>query len=195
MRPRRRGIRQAQVGSLYKKGAPQRELVDVNEIARETLALLRAEADRYRVSMRTDLAADLPQVAADRLQLQQVFMNLMLNGIEAMQGAGGELTVKSERGEDCGVLLSVSDTGMGLPADKLDAIFTTKPQGTGIGLAISRSIVDSHGGRLWATSIHGQGASFQCPPPHPCWKACKRARAASRRKRAGEMTGVSVSGT
>src|SRR5262249_54379836 len=86
------------LSSLYKKGAPQRESVDVNEVARETLALLRSEAQQYSVSLRTDLAPDLPKVAGDRVQLQQVFVNLMLNAIEAMQGTGGELSVKSERG-------------------------------------------------------------------------------------------------
>jgi len=156
------------VGSLYKKGTPQRELLDVNEVARETLALVRNEADRYSVSIRADLAADLPRVAADRVQLQQVFMNLMVNGIEAMQGAGGELTVTSERGEK-ELLLSVSDTGVGLPADKVDAIFdaffTTKPQGTGMGLTISRSIIQSHGGRLWPSTESGPGTTFQFTLP------------------------------
>ena len=156
------------VGSLYKKGTPQRELLDVNEVARETLALVRNEADRYSVSIRADLAADLPRIAADRVQLQQVFMNLMVNGIEAMQGAGGELTVKSEPGEK-ELLLSVSDTGVGLPADKVDAIFdaffTTKPQGTGMGLTISRSIIQSHGGRLWPSTESGRGTTFQFTLP------------------------------
>jgi PAS domain S-box-containing protein len=157
------------VASLYKKGTPQRESVDANEVARETLTLLRMEAERYRVSLRTDLAADVSRVAADRVQLQQVLMNLMLNAIEAMQDTGGELTVRSERGESGELVLSVSDTGVGLPPGKTDAVFeafyTTKPQGTGMGLSISRSIIESHGGRLWATSGAGRGATFHFSLP------------------------------
>jgi len=150
--------------SLYKNSPPQRELVEVNEIVHEMVALLRGEAIRYRVSMRTDLAADLPRIAADRVQLQQVLMNLMLNGIEAMKETGGVLTVESQLEEDGRVMISVSDTGVGLPAEKTDqifsAFFTTKPQGSGMGLAISRSIVESHGGRLWAVTNSVRGATF-----------------------------------
>src|SRR6266568_282123 len=157
------------VASLYKKGTPQRESVDVNEVARETLALLRAEAERHGVSLRTELAYNLPTVLADRVQLQQVFMNLMLNGIEAMQGTGGELSVRSERGEKGELLFSVTDIGVGLPPGKTEAVFeaffTTKPQGTGMGLSISRSIVESHGGRLWATSGTERGATFHLSLP------------------------------
>jgi C4-dicarboxylate-specific signal transduction histidine kinase len=123
-------------------------LVDVNRIIHEILTLLDGEALRSSVAMRTELAAELPDVMADRVQLQQVFMNLMLNGIEAMRDSGGELTVKSQV-LDSQVLFSVSDTGVGLPMEKMDqifsAFFTTKPQGSGMGLAISRSIVESHG--------------------------------------------------
>ena len=141
---------------FYKKSPPKRELVEVNEIVQEMVGLLRGEANRYAVSIRTDLAADLPQITADRVQLQQVLMNLMLNAIEAMKETGGVLTVKSQLDQDGRVMISVSDTGVGLPAEKADqifnAFFTTKPQGSGMGLAISRSIVESHGGRLWATS-------------------------------------------
>jgi PAS domain S-box-containing protein len=155
--------------SLYKKAAPQRELVDVNDIVRQMAALLRSEANRHGVSMRTDLAADLPKVTADRVQLQQVLMNLTLNGIEAMKETGGVLTVKSQLAEHCRVMISVSDTGVGLPVGKEDqifsAFFTTKPQGTGMGLAISRSIVESHGGRLWATANDGCGATFHFTVP------------------------------
>jgi PAS domain S-box-containing protein len=155
--------------SLYKKTPPQRESVDVDEIIGEMVLLLRSEANEYAVSIRMDLAADLPTITADRVQLQQVLMNLMLNGIEAMQGTGGVLTVKTGRGEGGQVLISVSDTGVGLPDGKADeifnAFFTTKPQGSGMGLAISRSIVESHGGRLWATSNDGRGATFYCTLP------------------------------
>jgi PAS domain S-box-containing protein len=151
--------------SLYKKGAPpEHELLDVNELVGGMLVLLRSEANRYSISIRTNLASKLPAVTADRVQLQQVLMNLMLNGIEAMRDTAGELTIKSELGEDRQVLVSVSDTGMGLPAEKadqiFDAFFTTKTQGSGMGLAISRSIVESHGGRLWATANDGRGATF-----------------------------------
>jgi signal transduction histidine kinase len=102
------------------------------------------------------------------VQLQQVFMNLMLNAIEAMKNSGGELIVRSQR-EDSQLLFSVSDTGVGLPAEKVDqifsAFFTTKPQGSGMGLAISRSIVESHGGRLWAAANGGKGATFHFTLP------------------------------
>jgi len=151
------------IRSFYRKSPPQRELVDVNRIIHEIIALLDGEALRSSVAMRTDLAAELPEVVADHVQLQQVFMNLMLNGIEAMSDSGGELTMKSQI-QDGQLQFSVSDTGVGLPMEKMDqifsAFFTTKPQGSGMGLAISRSIVESHGGRLWATANVGRGATF-----------------------------------
>jgi signal transduction histidine kinase len=155
---------------LYKKDAqPQRGLVDVNDLVGEMLVLLEREATQHRVSMRTDLAADPSTVTADRVQLQQVLMNLMLNGIEAMTDLGGELTVSSRLGEDGQLTIAVSDTGLGLPAEEPDRIFatffSTKPQGSGMGLAISRSIVESHGGRLWATANGGRGATFHLTLP------------------------------
>jgi PAS domain S-box-containing protein len=158
------------VSLLFKKGALQRELVDVNELIREMIILLRSEANRYSISIRTELAEDLPKVMADRVQLQQVFMNLMLNGIDAMKETTGgvELTIKSEAG-DGQLLISVSDTGMGLPPEQADQIFrpffTTKDNGTGMGLPISRSIIESHGGRLWAAGTSGRGATFQFTLP------------------------------
>jgi signal transduction histidine kinase len=152
------------IRELYMKSPPQCELVDVNEIIGEMVMLLRGEATRYAISMRMELAANLPKITADRVQLQQVFMNLMLNGIEARKDTGGVLTVKSQLEQDGRVLISVCDTGVGLPAEKtdqiFDAFFTTKPQGSGMGLAISRSIVESHGGRVWATANDGRGATF-----------------------------------
>lgn len=156
--------------SFYKKGAPpQPGLVDLNEVAREMLMLLRNEASRYLIAIRTELAPELPRVMADRVQLQQVFMNLMLNAIEAMKETGGELTIKSQLGNDGQLLISVSDTGVGLPPDKADqlfnAFFTTKPQGTGMGLAITRSIIEAHGGRLWASANPGRGATFHFTLP------------------------------
>jgi len=152
--------------SLYKKSPPQRELVDLNEAIREMMLLLHSEATKLSVSVRTELAADLPQVMGDRVQLQQVLMNLMMNSIDAMKDVEGtrELTIQSQRSEDGQVLISVSDTGVGLPpqqADKIfDAFFTTKTQGTGMGLRISRSIVESHAGRLWAADNSPRGARF-----------------------------------
>jgi PAS domain S-box-containing protein len=150
--------------SLYKKSPPQRELVDVDEIMREMLLLLRGEANRYSISMRTELAPDLPKITADRVQLQQVLMNLMLNAIEAMKDAAGELTIKTELDQGGQLLISVSDTGVGLPTEKadeiFDAFFTTKPQGSGMGLTISRSIIESHGGRLWAGANANRGVTF-----------------------------------
>jgi signal transduction histidine kinase len=155
--------------SFYRKDVPaQREPVDVNDLVREMLMLLRAEASRYSVSMHTELSAVLPTVTADRVQLQQVFMNLLLNAIEAMKESGGEVTVTSQRDPDGQLLIAVSDTGVGLPdhADQIfNAFFTTKPQGSGMGLAIGRSIVESHGGRLWATTNSGPGATFHLTLP------------------------------
>jgi PAS domain S-box-containing protein len=156
------------IRSLYKKSPPQRELVDVNGIIEEMLTLLKGEATRASIAMCTDLSSDLPKIMVDRVQLQQVFMNLMLNGIEAMRDSGGDLTVKSQL-EDGQLQFSVSDTGVGLPTEKMDqifsAFFTTKPQGSGMGLAISRSIVESHGGQLWASANSGGGATFHFTLP------------------------------
>jgi PAS domain S-box-containing protein len=160
----------SKISLLFKKGAPQRELVDVSELVRDMIVLLRGEANRYSISIRTELAEGLPKVMADRVQLQQVFMNLMLNGIDAIKGTtgGGELTIKSEAG-DSQVLISVCDTGMGLPPEQAEqifkAFFTTKDNGTGMGLPISRSIIESHGGRLWAAGAPGRGATFQFTLP------------------------------
>jgi C4-dicarboxylate-specific signal transduction histidine kinase len=151
---------------LFNKGVPQRELVDVNEVIREIIILLRIELERYSVYVRPDLAADLPQVMGDRVQLQQVMLNLINNGIDAMKDVGGsrELAIKSQRAEDEQLMVSVSDTGAGLPLEQadhiFDAFFTTKPHGTGMGLSISRSIVESHSGRLWATDNSPRGARF-----------------------------------
>jgi PAS domain S-box-containing protein len=151
---------------LFKKGTPERESVNVNEVIQEMLVLLNNEATRYFVSVRTELASDLPQVKADRVQLQQVIMNLMMNSIDAMKDGDGtrDLAIQSQRTENEQLMVSVSDTGVGLPsqhADRMfDAFFTTKLHGTGMGLAISRSIIESHGGRLWAADNSPRGASF-----------------------------------
>jgi signal transduction histidine kinase len=171
MRTMKDGTRAAEIidrlRSFYTKGAPPaHELVDVNELVSEMLVLLRSEADRYSIFLRTDLAVELPKVTADRVQLQQVLMNLMLNSIDAMKDVDGtrELAIKSQRVENAHVQVSVSDTGVGLPPQQADqifnAFFTTKAHGTGMGLRISRSIVESHGGRLWAAANSPRGAHF-----------------------------------
>jgi PAS domain S-box-containing protein len=158
------------ISLLFKKDALQREFLDVNELIREMIVLLRNEATRYSLSIRTELAKDLPRVMADRVQLQQVFMNLMLNGIDAMKETrgGGELTIKSEP-DDGQLLISVTDTGVGLPPEQAEqvfrAFFTTKDNGTGMGLPITRSIIESHGGRLWVNDTRGRGATFQFTLP------------------------------
>jgi signal transduction histidine kinase len=159
------------ISLLFKKGGLQRELVDVNELIREMIVLLRSEASRYSIAIHEDLVTALPKVMADRVQLQQVFMNLMLNGIDAMKDVltGGELTITSQQNENGQLLISVGDTGVGLQQGQAEqifsAFFTTKPQGTGMGLPISRSIIESHGGRLWATAHSSRGATFQFTLP------------------------------
>jgi PAS domain S-box-containing protein len=151
---------------LFKKGASEREMVDINEVVEELVVLLRGEVTRYSILVQTELEANTPRVIADRVQLQQVLMNLMINGIDAMKNVTGtrELAIKSQHAETGQVLVSVNDTGMGLPAQQSDkvfeAFFTTKPNGMGMGLSISRSIVESHGGRLWAAPNSPRGASF-----------------------------------
>jgi NO-binding membrane sensor protein with MHYT domain len=164
------GTRAAEIISrirlLFKKGTPQRELLDINEVIREMIVLLRGELARYSVSVRPELAADLPQVMGDRVQLQQVMMNLISNSIDAMKDLDGsrELAIKSQRAENEQLMVSVSDTGVGLPLQQADqifnAFFTTKFHGTGMGLSISRSIVESHSGHLWAADNSPRGASF-----------------------------------
>jgi PAS domain S-box-containing protein len=154
------------IGSLFKKHVPKRELIDVNELIREMMGLMRSEASRYSISIRSELADGLPQIMADRVGLQQVLMNLMLNGVEAMKDmtAPGTLTIVSRRSEDGELAVSILDTGVGVPPEQVDKIFsafvTSKPLGTGMGLPISRSIIESHGGRLWATPNTGPGATF-----------------------------------
>jgi signal transduction histidine kinase len=160
----------SRISSLFKKDIRKRELSDINEVIQEMIALVSNEAAGYSISIHADLANDVPPVMADRIQLQQVFMNLMLNAIEAMKDmtAPGRLTIKSRQANDQ-LLLSVTDTGKGLQPEHTEqifnAFFSSKPQGTGMGLPISRSIIESHGGRLWATSDAGPGATFQFTLP------------------------------
>jgi len=133
--------------------------------------LLRSEATAYSISVRTELAEDLPRVTGDRMQLQQVLMNLMVNSIDAMKEVDGtrELTINSQRGENEQLVVSVSDTGVGLPAEQADqifnAFFTTKPHGTGMGLRISRSIVESHGGACGLPTTLPAAQNFISPYP------------------------------
>lgn len=156
---------------LFKKGNSERELVDINEVIGEMIVLLRGEATRYNVTVRMELAGNLPRIMGDRVQLQQVLMNLIVNSIDAMKVVDGarDLVVKSRRTDKEEVLVSVNDTGVGLPPQRADqifkAFFTTKVQGTGMGLSISRSIVESHGGRLWANDNSPRGASFRVALP------------------------------
>ena len=175
MRSAKDGARAADIISrirlLFEKGTLEREMVDLNEVIREIVILLQSETTRYSISVRTELGTELPDLMGDRVQLQQVFMNLVLNGIDAMKDMDDkrELLIKSERWENEQVLVSVRDTGSGLPtqhADQIfDAFFTTKLHGTGMGLSISRSIVESHGGRLWADGNSQRGATFYIALP------------------------------
>ena len=156
--------------SFYKAGTPAaRQLVDVKEIIGEMTVLLRDEADRHAITIRPGLEAESPKILTNPVQLQQVFMNLMLNAIEAMKDTGGELTIRSRLNPEGHLFVSVSDTGIGLPSESIEQIFepfhTTKAQGTGMGLTITRSIVESYGGRVWATSNLGAGATFHFTLP------------------------------
>jgi len=156
----------ARVRLIFTKGVAQRELVDVNELIQEMIILLRNEISRHSISVRTELAETLPQVMGDRVQLQQVMMNLIINSIDAMKCVEGmrELIINSQRTENEQLMVSVGDTGVGLPAQQadriFDAFFSTKAHGTGMGLRISRSIVESHGGRLCAADNSPRGARF-----------------------------------
>jgi PAS domain S-box-containing protein len=151
---------------FFKKGEVTREQIDVNEMIREMEIILHNEATQHSVSVRTKLAADRPLIVADRIQLQQVLMNLMINGIDAMKAVDGPrhltLGTQNENAEE--LLVSVEDTGVGLPPNEsgqiFNAFFTTKEHGTGMGLRISRTIIEAHGGRLWATNNLPRGASF-----------------------------------
>jgi len=157
------------VRSLYRRDTSDRELLDVNEIIREMIILLHDKGDRNSISIRTELETGIPPITADRVQLQQVLMNLMLNGIEAIKDTKGELTITSKRTADGQLLVSVSDSGVGLPVGEVDrifeAFFTTKAQGTGMGLSISRRIIESHGGSLSAYANLDRGATFQFTLP------------------------------
>jgi len=155
--------------SLYGRGTPRREPIDLNEVIREMVVMLRDTASRHGILVRSELDPALPTTTADCVQLQQVLVNLMLNGIEAMADGSAELSVASRRTDDGQLLISVSDSGIGISGENLEhifaAFFTTKPQGTGMGLSISRRIIESHGGRRWASANTGRGATFQFTLP------------------------------
>jgi PAS domain S-box-containing protein len=151
--------------SFYKTGTPtERRIIDVKEIIEEMTGLLRSEADRHAITIHSELEADSPNILVNPVQLQQVFMNLMLNAIEAMKDTGGDLAIRSRVNLEGRLFVSISDTGIGLPAGSAEQIFepfhTTKPQGTGMGLTITRSIVEAYGGRVWATANQRMGATF-----------------------------------
>jgi C4-dicarboxylate-specific signal transduction histidine kinase len=160
------------IRALAKKAPPQRDWLDLNATIREVIALAHSELQAHRVSLQTHLAGDAPWVLADRIQVQQVLLNLLMNAIEAMSDVGEgprELWVSSERLAATEVVIAVHDSGPGFDPQRIDRLFdafyTTKPHGLGMGLAISRSIVTAHGGRLWATANEDRGATFQFTLP------------------------------
>jgi signal transduction histidine kinase len=160
------------IRALVKKSPPRKELLDINDTVLEVVALIRGELLRNRIALRTQLAADLPPILGDRIQLQQVALNLMMNAVEAIGGsdpARRELLVATAKRGAAGVVVEVRDTGPGLDGAALDRLFdafyTTKPQGMGMGLSISRTIVENHGGRLRAEPNQPRGATFQIELP------------------------------
>ena len=161
----------SRIRSQFKKGTSKWESVDINEVIREMIALLRSEAMRNNISVQMELAADLPRITGDRVQLQQVMMNLIMNSIDAMKEVDGtrEMVIESQQWRNQQLHVSISDTGIGLPPEHADqifnAFFTTKSHGTGMGLRISQSIIESHGGRLWSAGVSGRGATFQFTLP------------------------------
>jgi C4-dicarboxylate-specific signal transduction histidine kinase len=162
----------ARIRALAQKAPTRKDWFDINKAIHEVIALARSEVQGNRVSLKTQLAGDLPPILGDRVQLQQVLLNLMMNAIEAMRGVDEgprDLWVDSERLESTDVLIAVRDSGSGLDPQSLDRLFeafyTTKPDGLGMGLAISRSIIEAHGGRLWATANAPRGAVFQFTLP------------------------------
>jgi two-component system, LuxR family, sensor kinase FixL len=162
------------VRALVKKSPPRKDWLDINETILEVIALARSDVHGNRVALQTQLSDDVPRILGDRIQLQQVILNLIVNAIEAMSGVSDgprEILVSSGKYESNGVVVAVQDSGIGLAAESLehlfDAFFTTKPSGMGMGLAISRTIIEAHGGRLWATPNDGPGATFQFTLPLP----------------------------
>src|SRR5215813_2141301 len=162
----------SRIRALAQNAPPQKDWLDLNATIRDVLALARSEVHRHGVLVETHLAADVPRIRGDRIQLQQVLLNLLMNALEALSGVGAgprELVVQSDTDATPGVLVTVRDSGPGLDPQQLDRLFdafyTTKPQGLGLGLAISRRIIEAHGGRLWATAHVPHGAVFQFTVP------------------------------
>jgi C4-dicarboxylate-specific signal transduction histidine kinase len=160
------------IGSLVKKAPPRKEVVDLNATILEVTALTQSEAVKTGVTVATQLADDSPPIRCDRVQLQQVMLNLIVNAIQSMSGVEDgdrELHISTASMEPEGVCVAVRDTGPGLRPESLPRVFepfyTTKPDGMGMGLSICRSIVEAHGGRLWATSCEPRGALFQFTVP------------------------------
>jgi PAS domain S-box-containing protein len=160
------------IRAMFTKDTPERTRVQVNELIREVGALLQAEASRNQVALQTELATDLPPVMGDRVQLQQVIVNLVLNGIDAMSAINDRprrLVIRSERHNSDEVLVAVRDSGVGIDAKDFrrifDAFFTTKAQGMGMGLSICHSIIEAHRGRLWASANSDHGATLQFTLP------------------------------
>jgi signal transduction histidine kinase len=160
------------IGSLIKKAPPRKEVVDLNAAILEVTALTRSEAVKTGVAVGTLLADELPRIQCDRVQLQQVMLNLIVNAIQSMSGVedgNRELQISTVSIEPDGVCVAVRDTGHGLRPESLPRLFepfyTTKPDGMGMGLSICRSIIEAHGGRLWATKCEPRGALFQFTIP------------------------------
>ena len=160
------------IRQLASKGAPRKDAVDLNDVVRDVVPLVRAELRHQEISLMLDLASKLPPVLGDRIQLQQVLLNLVMNAVEAMGTVTGRprrLIIRSEPDDDDHVSVAVQDTGIGIAANHLDqvfsAFFTTKPGGMGMGLSISRSIIEAHGGRLWTTPNRPHGAVFHFALP------------------------------
>jgi len=160
------------IRQLARKGAPRKDAVDLNDVVRDVVPLVRAELRHQEISLMLDLASKLPPVLGDRIQLEQVLLNLVMNAVEAMGTVSGRprrLIIRSEPDNDDRVSVAVQDTGSGIAANHLDqvfsAFFTTKPGGMGMGLSISRSIIEAHGGRLWTTPNRPHGAVFHFALP------------------------------
>jgi signal transduction histidine kinase len=160
------------VRALANKTDIEKAPLDVNDVVKDVIALVQREVSSHRVSLRIELAPALPMIPGDRVQLQQVIINLVMNGIEAMQSVTDrprELEIRSQQDETHRVLVTVTDSGVGISAENADrlfnAFFTTKSSGMGMGLSICRSIVEAHGGRLWATANLPHGATFQFTVP------------------------------
>ena len=162
----------ARIRMLVRKTGTEKEQLDMNETIQETVALAQGEVRRNGVALRTELAGDLPPVLGDRVQLQQVVLNLMMNGMEAMSAVADrprELDIATWKDQVDKIRVTVKDVGVGLEPPGVervfDAFYTTKSQGIGIGLSISRSIIEAHNGRLWAARNDGPGATFQFTLP------------------------------